>query len=137
MRRVAVLLSQAFAAILALLIQYAIAPSPLPEPGEYFLTQLAWGQIGAVSITLAMAAAFAFGFFTKAHPLQVAGAMIAVFPLISIYEAMRFRGSHNLIPFEFAIFALGAIPLALAAWSGRMLVRRLGRTGPRVDGAGG
>ena len=68
--------------------------------------------------------------------MLLGGAMIVVFPLISIYEATRFKGSHNLIPFELIIFAVGAIPLVLAAWLGRKLADRRERADPAGDGTG-
>jgi hypothetical protein len=112
------------AGILALTLQYLVRPSPLPEPGEYFLTELAWAQIGPVSIALGLIWAFAFGFASRLHPVLVGALLLAVFPLIAVYEGTRFRGSHNLLPFEVAITLALSVPLMVAAWLGRRLGNR-------------
>ena len=123
------------AGLLALAVQYLLLPKALPESGEYFLTELAMGQIGGVSIPLAMASAFGFGFFGRMHPVLVGFLMVAVFPFISIYEATRFPGSHNLLPFELAVVSVWAVPLMLFAWLGRLAGRRRRSAGGPGRGA--
>jgi len=46
MRKVTVLAAAAAVGSLALAVQYAFQPTPLPASGEYFLTELARAQIG-------------------------------------------------------------------------------------------
>jgi hypothetical protein len=108
------------AGLLALAVQFLLLPEALPESGEYFFTELAMGQIGVVSIPLAMVSAFGFGFFGRMNPILVGFLMVAVFPFIAIYEATRFPGSHNLLPFELAVVSAWAVPLMLFAWLGRL-----------------
>jgi len=127
MRKVTVLAAAAAVGSLALAVQYAFQPTPLPASGEYFLTELARAQIGPLSVLMALATAFAFGFFVQAQPVLVGFCMLAVFPIVAMYEGTGYRGSHNLFPFEMAIVATWAIPLILAAWLGRLLARRSGR----------
>ncbi len=97
-----------------------------PEPGEYFLTELARAQLGPVSVTLALVLAAGFG-ASQIPPVVVGLSMVATFPLIALYEASVFRGSHNLLPFEMAIVALWSIPLIFAAYGGRWTARRYER----------
>lgn len=111
----------------ALAVQYVLRPTPFPASGEYFLTELVRAQIGPISILIALVAAFAFGYYAQAQPVLVGLAMVVVFPIVAMYEVVRYRGSHNLLPFEMAIVASWAIPLILAAWLGRFLARRAGR----------
>ena len=120
----------ALAGGVALGVQFLALSPPLPPAGEYFLTRLAQSLVGFVSLPLAGIMAVAFGFYTRAHVVLIGLAMAAVFPAIAVYEGTRFRGSHNLIPFELAMIAVCAVPLMLAAWLGRGLARRAGR-GPR------
>ena len=109
----------AAAGVLALAAQFLILSPALPARGEYFLTELARGQVGVVSIPLMLGLAFAFGSYTRTSAVLVGLAMVLVFPAIALYEAVQYRGSHNLIPFEFAIIAIAAIPLMLTAWFGQ------------------
>ena len=127
MRKAAILVASAAVGVTALAVQYTLRPMPLPARGEYFLTELARAQIGPISILIALGAAFAFGYYLQAQPGLVGFAMLAVFAIVAMYEAFRYRGSHNLIPFEMIIVATWAIPLILVAWLGRWLARRLGR----------
>lgn len=127
MQKTATLVASAVVGVAALAVQYALRPTPLPASGEYFLTELARAQIGPISILIAWGAAFAFGYYVQVQPVLVGFAMLAVFPIVAMYEGARYRGSHNLIPFEMAIVATWAIPLILVAWLGRSLARRLGR----------
>ncbi|MCX5761134.1 MAG: hypothetical protein NTW72_06455 [Gemmatimonadetes bacterium] len=123
------------AGILALGAQFVAFSPPLPRAGEYFLTRLAQSLVGIVSLPLAGFMAATFGLLTRAHVALIGLAMVAVFPAIAVYEATRFRGSHNLMPFEFAMIAVCAVPLVLAAWIGRRLARRAGRGSPPSDEA--
>ena len=127
MRKVAILAASAAAGVAALAVQYLLRPTPLPASGEYFLTELARSQIGPISVSIALVAAFAFGYYAQAKPVPVGFVMLAVFPIVAMYEATRYRGSHNLMPFEMAIVATWAIPIILAVWLGRSLARRSGR----------
>ena len=127
MRKAAILVASAAAGVAALAVQYLLRPTPLPESGEYFLTELARAQIGPISVLIALVAAFAFGYYAQAQPVLVGFVMLAVFPIVAMYEGTRYRGSHNLIPFEMAIVATWAIPIILAGWLGRSLARRSGR----------
>lgn len=127
MGKVAILAAGGAAGLAALAVQYVLRPTPFPASGEYFLTELVRAQIGPISVSIALVAAFAFGYYTQAQPVLVGLAMVVVFPMIAMYEVVRYRGSHNLLPFEMAIVASWAIPLILAAWLGRSLARRSGR----------
>jgi hypothetical protein len=111
---------------LALGVQFVAYPTPLPPAGEYFLTKLAQGQVGFVSFPIACLMAAGFGYYTRTHVVWLGLAMVAVFPAIAMYEGTRFPGSPNLIPFEFALIAVCAVPLMLAAQLGRGLAPRAG-----------
>jgi hypothetical protein len=113
--------------MVALGIQFVAFRPPLPPRGEYFLTELARQQVGFVSISIACATAFALGYYAKTHAALIGLAVAAVFPLVAAYEATRFRGSHNLIPFELAVVAVCTVPLMCAAGLGRAMARRAAR----------
>ena len=48
---------------------------------------------------------------------------MAVFPIVAAREIALHLESHNLLPFEMLTWAVGALPLVLAAWLGRSLAR--------------
>jgi hypothetical protein len=127
MRTRVVLPYAAAAGMLALALQFWVFSSALPQRGEYFLTELARGQVGVVSIPVMIAVAFVLGFFARTSAVLIGLSMAAVFPAIAVYEATRYRGSHNLIPFELLAVAVCTVPLMLVAWFGRVMARRAGR----------
>lgn len=110
--------------VIPLVAQYLLLPEPPPEPGDYFLTELARAQIGWVSIPLALGFAVVLGYRSLASPGLIGLAMVVVHPLTAIYEAAAFPGSHNLIPFEFVYHALLALPLMAGVAVGRHFARR-------------
>jgi hypothetical protein len=127
MRRGALLCLMALAALAALGLQGLIVDVQSARPGEYFLSDVARSRLGPVSVTTAIVLAVLGGYFFQVAPFLAGLAMIAVFPLAAVYEATRFEGSHNLIPFELLSYVLLSLPVAYAAWVGRALARRNGR----------
>lgn len=124
MIKVAILLGVALTGVFALTIQHLLRPAPFPPDGEYFLTNLAVLQIGVISIPIALGSVFAFGFYIQAPPVLVGFSIVTIFPIISLYEAQRYPGSHNLLPFELIPLAICATPFMLVAWAGCALARR-------------
>ena len=108
-------------------VQFWVLSPPLPPRSEYFLTELARGQVGIVSIPLMLASAVALGYYARTSVVLIGLAIASLFPLVAVYEATKYRGSHNLIPFEFVAIAICTTPLMLAAWFGRVMARRAGR----------
>ncbi len=125
--RAAVLVAAILLGAAALAVQGLLSPTSLPREGEYFLTDLARSRIGPFSVAAAAAMAFAFGFLLQAPPVRVGLSLVALFPLILVYEASRYSTSHNLAPFELMMVASMATPLMLVAWVGRALAQRAGR----------
>jgi cation transporter-like permease len=76
-------------------------------------------------VTIHMAASLD-GFFARTSAVLIGLSMAAVFPAMAVYEATRYRGSHNLIPFELLAAAFCTVPLMFAAWFGRVMARRAG-----------
>ncbi len=113
---------------LALALQFVVLSPALPARSEYFLTELARAQVGIVSISFMLVAAFALGFYTRTSVVLTGLAIAAVFPAIAVYESARYRGSHNLIPFELIMIAIATVPLMVAAWIGRTMARRVARS---------
>ena len=119
---VTVLIS-ALAGITILLMHHVIVDLPEPAPGQYYYSKLAAGNYTWVSAALFLIAAVAIKHFNAGNPFAIGFGMVLIFPLISVAEATVYRGSHNLIPFEFAMHMLWALP-SLAGAFGYQLVRK-------------
>jgi hypothetical protein len=58
------------------------------------------------------------------HPLLVGVCTMAVFPLLAFAEMSASPTSHNLWPFEFAIYGFVSLIAVLGAYIGRFIYRR-------------
>ncbi|TVQ10097.1 MAG: hypothetical protein EA364_12920 [Balneolaceae bacterium] len=120
---VTVLIS-ALTGITILFIHHLAAGLPVPEPGQYYYSKLAAGNYTWITATLFLIAAVIIKHFNNGNPFAIGFGMILIFPLISVAEATVYPGSHNLIPIEFAIHILWAIP-SLAGAYGYQLLRKV------------
>lgn len=119
---VTVLIS-ALAGIAILLMHHLITDLPEPAPGQYYYSKLAAGNYTWVSAALFLIAAVIIKYLNDGNPFAIGFGMVLIFPLISVTEAVVYRGSHNLIPFEFAMHTLWALPSLTGAF-GYHLVRK-------------
>jgi hypothetical protein len=113
----------ALAGIIILLLHHFVAGLPEPAPGQYYFSKLAAGNYTLVSAAFFLIAAVIIKHFNDGNPFAIGFGMIIIFPLISVAEAAVHRGSHNLIPFEFAMHMFWALP-SLAGAFGYQLVRK-------------
>lgn len=68
----------------------------------------------STAVVFAVAAA-AISHVSRANPFVIAAGMILMFPIATFYEGTVYRGSHNLLPFEFFLWAVYAVPALLGA----------------------
>jgi hypothetical protein len=120
---VTVLIS-ALAGIIILFLHHLIADLPEPDPGQYYYSKLAAMNFTWASAALFLIAAAVIKHFNEGNPFAIGFGMVLIFPLISVAEATVYRGSHNLIPFEFAMHMLWALP-SLAGAFGYQLVKNV------------
>ena len=77
------------------------------------------------SFVLLAGAGFIVALLGPAHPLLVGLSTMALFPLISIADMVVDPTSHNLFPFEWAMYALLTLPGVAGAFAGRRFKRSL------------
>ncbi len=92
---------------------------------EYYYSTLAKNSYTILSATLLVFIGMGIGYFSKLRPLLAGFCMVSVFPLISIGESILFRGSHNLIPFEFILYFFFSIPPVTGIYIGRFINKRV------------
>lgn len=96
---------------------------PRPSPGEYYWATLFRNHYGILTIALQMSAGFLLGRKYRPNPILIGLCLTAIFPVTSIVEATVYRGSHNLIPMELAVYFLWALPAMAAAFLGKRLAQ--------------
>jgi hypothetical protein len=101
-------------------------------PDYYFSTFLRVNYSLAVKIIFFIIG-LAAGYYFHLNPWLVGLCLVSVFPLTSVIEATIYEGSHNLIPFEFTIHFMYALPSIIAGFIGRFIYRQLRRRKEKIN----
>ena len=94
---------------------------PTPPPGEYHYSMLLRQNFTLAAIVIYSIAGFILGYFLELNCFLIGLSLISIFPITSMVEATIYRGSHNLIPFEFAVFFAYGLPATIAAFIGKKI----------------
>lgn len=113
-----------FVGFLLILLVSIILETPATPPGEYHYSSFLRNNYGITAGILYFIAGLAIGYLMELKPWLAGISLILIFPLTALYEATVYRGSHNLIPFEFVIFFLYALPSLAGAYLGKWLSDR-------------
>ena len=65
------------------------------------------------------------GYYFHLNPWLIGLCLVSIFPLTSVTEAIIYKGSHNLIPFEFAVHFIYALPGIIAGFIGRFIYKQI------------
>jgi len=120
--------------ILIILFCSFIQHIPSPARGEYYYSTYLKSSYTLVSICLFFIAGFMAGYLYKLNPFFVGICLFLIFPVTSIIEAIVYKGSHNLIPFEFAVYFIYALPSIIAAFIGRYVFKQLEKRKGKING---
>lgn len=110
-----------FVGFLLILLVSIILETPAGPPGEYHYSKFLRNNYGITAGILFCIAGLAVGYLMELKPWLSGICLILIFPLTTMYEATVYRGSHNLLPFEFLIFAFYALPSLAGAYLGKWL----------------
>jgi hypothetical protein len=94
---------------------------PLPAGGEYFYSNFFRNNFKLPAQVLFIIAGFIAGYVYRLNPLLTGFSLFLFFPLTAILEMINYKGSHNLVPMEFVMFFLYAIPSIIAAFLGKRM----------------
>lgn len=93
--------------------------------GEYHYSQLLRSNyLTFPAIMLFVITGFLVGYFWQLNPWFTGLSLYFVFPMVSLIEATIYKGSHNLIPFEFVIFFGFSLPAIIAAYLGKFVYQK-------------
>ena len=98
--------------------------SVMPQKGEYYYSEFLRNNYTISAAVVFFIAGIPAGYFLKLNPWLTGICLILIFPVTSLYEATVYKGSHNLIPFEFVIHFLYALPGIIGAYAGGLLFKR-------------
>jgi hypothetical protein len=117
-----------FIGFLLILLVSIILETPATPQGEYHYSSFLRNNYGITAGILLLIAGIAVGYLMELKPWLAGICLILIFPLTSLYEGTIYRGSHNLIPFEFLVFILYALPSICGAYLGKWLSDRAEKT---------
>lgn len=95
-----------------------------PHVGEYYYSEFLRNGYTILAGVLLFVSGLLTGYFLKLNPWLSGLSMILIFPLATLYEGTVYRGSHNLLPFEFIIFFLFALPVIVGVYIGKYVSKR-------------
>jgi hypothetical protein len=94
--------------------------------GEYhYSTFLRNNYLTIPGVTIFVLTGLAVGYFWGLNPWVAGICLFLSFPVTAIYEATVYKGSHNLIPFEFIFFMIYAMPSILAMYFGKYFATKI------------
>lgn len=99
-----------------------------PTEGEYYYSELLRGNYLTIpGVTFFFIAGLWAGYFWSLNPWLAGLCLFFIFPLTSLIEGIIFKGSHNLIPFEFIAFFLFALPSIIAVYLGKYMFKQVAK----------
>jgi hypothetical protein len=111
--------------LLILLLCNLFLSLPTSKFPEYHYSNLFRDNYTHLGVALFFITGFLAGYFYKLSPLIGGLSLCLVFPITAVIEAIIYPGSHNLIPFEFAIHFVFALPPVLAIAIGRFAYKQV------------
>ena len=94
------------------------------QQGEYQYSSFLRNNYTVLTAIVFFIAGFIAGYFVKYNPWYGGLCIVLVFPLVSVYEATVYNGSHNLLPFELLIYFLYALPAVAGLYAGNFIFTR-------------
>jgi len=95
------------------------------KPGdEYYFSSLLSNNFRYATTLLFFSSGIVVGYFWRLSPWLTGLCLIAIFPLTSVVEGTIYKGSHNLIPFEFIIHFLFALPAVIGVYVGKFILKK-------------
>ena len=102
--------------LLPVLNQASLLPAPLFPRLRTSIEHMTWAPIALLAALGLLA-----GLLTRLWPPFIALASVATLPIATIAEMVVDPTSHNLFPFEWAMYLFMAVPVLLTALAGRMI----------------
>jgi hypothetical protein len=110
-------------AAILLMVSYLSGAQP-PAGWELNYMKPFYKGYNAATALLFMLTGILIGLRTRLSPWLTGIALISVLPILAFIESIVFRGSHNLIPFELAIYFIYALPAVIGVYVGRLMYNK-------------
>ncbi len=112
-----------FVGVALILLAIQINGFAFPEEGEYYYSKIVRNNYTKTMMLVYLIAGVVLGYVLQLKPWLIGILLVSYFFLITAYEATVYRGSHNLLPFELAMYLFFAIPPVGGAYIGFLIKR--------------
>lgn len=112
-----------FVGVALILLAIQINGFAFPEEGEYYYSKIVRNNYTKIMMLVYLVAGAVLGYVLQLKPWLIGILLVSYFFLITAYEATVYRGSHNLLPFELAMYLFFAIPPVGGAYIGYLIKR--------------
>lgn len=112
-----------FVGIALILLAVQINGFAFPEEGEYYYSKIVRNNYTKPMMLVYLVTGIVLGYVLQLKPWLIGILLVSYFFLITAYEATVYRGSHNLLPFELAMYLFFAIPPVGGAYIGYLIKR--------------
>lgn len=110
--------------VLIVLLASQMQHTAQPQVGEYYYSSFLRHNFTILTACLYTITGLMVGYFSKWNAWISGLSLVAIFPLVSFYEATVYHGSHNLIPLELVVFLSFAFPAIAGIYLGRYIAKR-------------
>jgi hypothetical protein len=107
-----------------LLMVRLVAPASAIQEGEYYLSSTLRSGYSVYTACLFFLVGVVVGYFTRLSPWLTGLALVIVCLVVVFYESLRYRGSHNLLPFELFMYIVFAFPGVVGVYVGRVIYNK-------------
>ncbi len=119
--------------ILIILLCSMVQHVPAPTKGEYYYSTFFRNNYTLLAKALFFITGILVGYFYQLNPWYSGIGLNLIFPLTSILEGTVYKGSHNLIPIEFAFQLWFALPAVIAVYIGRFIYKQFLKRKEKVE----
>jgi hypothetical protein len=107
--------------LLVILVCSIVQHGEAPSQGEYYYSSFLRNNYTLTAGIIFFIIGLAVGYYLNLNPWLSGLGLVLIFPVTSLAEAIMYKGSHNLIPFELAVHFLYALASIIAVFTGRFI----------------
>jgi len=110
-----------------------IQKTPPSSVGEYHYSSFFKNNYTILTAIIFFIAGIFIGYYLHLNPWLSGICLVLIFYITAVIESIVYRGSHNLIPFEFIMYFVFALPSIIGAYAGHLFFKESVRRKKRFN----
>ena len=115
-----------------IIVSICISRHATPVPGEYHYSSFLRYSLNPATIIFFIVG-LVIGYYWQLNPWLTGCSLYFIFPITAIVEALVYEGTHNLIPFELAIYYAYSRPAIMGVFIGKYVARLINQQKETTD----